>query len=126
MHAPLTEVLAVIVQNPISRLPQARACATDNLRPLECGRPPARPDTAAAGKLRERYFFHRGVIKTVGESCIVHDPAIAHIDTMVQVAAPRRDDVRARKRLLVLEQTSVEEAHDGALEALASPIGGTG
>lgn len=93
-QTPLAEVLAIVGQQPVAVL------AYPGTRPANClSRVEARngigsdPDRATAGEMSERYLFHRPSAKPVAESCIMHDFAIADVDSVVQITATRRDNV---------------------------------
>jgi hypothetical protein len=43
--------------------------------------------------MRERHLFDRSSVDSVTESRVMHDLAVAYVDSMVQIAATRCDDV---------------------------------
>ncbi len=56
------------------------------------------PDLLASGKLDEGHFFHRSVVQRAAVPGVVHNLAVAYVDTVVAIAAAQCDKVGARHR----------------------------
>jgi len=110
VNAPFTEVLAVIVEDPIPILPHARARASNDFRTVKYGLPPpAGPDAPASCELRERHFCYGTPEKTMRQTGIMYDSPISNVDPMMQIATTWRENVRARQRLITFRQEAVKK-----------------
>jgi hypothetical protein len=93
-QTPLAEVLAVIGKQPITILTYPGARALDYLLAFEARRrmrfDPHRP---AARESSQRDFFDWPPMQATCESCVVHHVAVAHIDSVVQIASARCNKV---------------------------------
>jgi hypothetical protein len=57
--------------------------------------------------MSERNLFYRSPTQTVRETRVVNDPATADVDSVMQIAATRCDEVRAQRRFLVTGQEPI-------------------
>jgi hypothetical protein len=63
--------------------------------------------------MRERNLFHRSPTQTMREPGVVNDLATADVDSMMQIAATRCDEVRAQRRFLVTGQKPIATVYPG-------------
>ena len=111
-QTPLTEVLAVVGQQPIAIFPHAGSCPAHDFSSVEVGlRVRSHPHAPSAREMSERNFFHRSSAQTVREPRIVNDLASANVDAVMQIAAPGCDEVRAQRRFEVPDQKPVAETN---------------
>jgi hypothetical protein len=93
-QTPLAEVLAIVGKQPVAVLAYPGARSAYGLSRVEArSRIGSDRDRATAGEISERYLFHRSSAKPVAESRVMHDFAIADIDSVVQITTTRRDNV---------------------------------
>ena len=94
MQTPLAEVLAVVGEQTITVFTYPGTRSANCLSRVEArSRTGSDPDRATAGEISERYLFHRPSAKPEAESRVMHDLAIADVDSVVQITTTRRDDV---------------------------------
>jgi hypothetical protein len=87
-------VLAVVGEQPITVLPHPRARPTDHFSRFEARSCAGLdPDGAAVAETGERNLLDRPSMQSVRESSVMHDVAVADVDTMMQIAAPRGNNV---------------------------------
>jgi len=67
--------------------------------------------------MSKRYFFHRPPVQAVPESRVMNDLATADVDSVVQIAAARCDDVCTQGRLWASGQDPLAQL--AVLRALA-------
>jgi hypothetical protein len=91
-------VLAVIAQQPIATFAETLPRAADHFLIIKARCLNAYPDAVPAGKLRDRYLFHRSTSKTRGKSAIVDDPLMPRVQPMMGVEAARREQVSGQLR----------------------------
>jgi hypothetical protein len=91
-------VLAVIAQQPIATFAETLPGAADHFLIIKGRCLDAYPDAVPAGKLRERYLFHRPTSKTRDESAIVDDPLMARVQPMMGVETARAEQVSGQLR----------------------------
>src|SRR5262249_3563453 len=105
VQTPFAEVLTVVRQQPVAvfAYPGARPMNHFSTREVRW-RIGSDPDRAAASETIESCFFHRPFVKAVCKSRIVHDPAAANVDSVMQISATRCDNVRAQQRFLLGDQ----------------------
>ena len=104
-QTPFAEVLTVIGQQPIAVFPHAGSCPADDLSNVEIRwRVRSHPDTLPAREMSERNFFHLSSAQTVREPRVVNDLASTDVDAVMQVTAPRCDNVRTQRGFLVPDQ----------------------
>jgi hypothetical protein len=93
-QTPFAEVLAVVGQQPVAILAYSRARPPNYLSTIEgLRRVGSDPDRTAAGETSERNFFHRTSAQAVCQSRVVHHRAAADVDSVVQIATTRCDNV---------------------------------
>jgi hypothetical protein len=108
IHAPLTQVLAVIAQKAIAVFsdPGARPLhdigASQLLAPCR-----ADPHRMAVCETCERSLLDRSPVPVFGEGGIVHHRTAAHINTMVCIGETRRNEVSTQRWLLMARQQPV-------------------
>src|SRR5437773_1585081 len=94
VQTPFAEVLTVVRQQPVSVLAHPGARPLDHFSTRESRwRIGSDPDRATAGETIESCFFHRASAQAVCESRVVHDPAAANVDSVMQISATRCDNV---------------------------------
>jgi hypothetical protein len=77
-------MLAIVGQQPIAVFPHPGARPADGLLRVENrGYIGSDPDRATARETSESHLLHRSAMKSVTESRVMHDLAIANIDSMV-------------------------------------------
>ena len=64
--------------------------------------------------MRQRNLFHRSPTQTMREPGVVNDFATADVDSVMQIAATRCDEVRAQRRFLVTGQKPIGIVYPGA------------
>jgi hypothetical protein len=108
VQTPFAEVLTVIGQQPIAVFPHTGSCSADDLSNVEIGwRIRSHPDAPSAREMSERNFFHRSSAQAVREPRVVNDLASTDVDAVMQIAAPRRDNVRTQRGFSVPDQEPV-------------------
>jgi hypothetical protein len=111
-QAPLAEVLTVVRQQPIAILPYPGACPFDHLLGVKIGGGVKfDPHRLAAGESIQRHFFDRSPVQATCETGVMNDPAITHIDSVMQIAAPAGNEVRAQRRLVILRRQMFQASH---------------
>ena len=63
--------------------------------------------------MRERNLFHRSPTQSMREPGVVNDLATADVDSVMQIAATRCDEVRAQRRFLVTGQEPIGTVYPG-------------
>jgi hypothetical protein len=107
-QTPFAEVLTVIGQQPITVFPHTGSCSADDPSNVEIGwRGRSHPHALAAREMSQRNFFHRSSAQTVREPRVVNDLASTDVDAVMQIAAPRCDNVRTQRGFLVSDQEPV-------------------
>ena len=93
-QTPFAEVLTVVGQQSVGVFAQSGARSADHLPTIEVrcriGSDPAR---VAARETSERNLFHRPSVEAMCESRVMHDLAIADVDSVMLVTTARRDNV---------------------------------
>ena len=93
-QTPFAEVRAVVGQQSVSVFAQSGARSEDHLPTIEIrcriGSDAAR---VAARETSERNFFHRPSVKAVCESRVMHDLAIADVDSVMPITTTLCDNV---------------------------------
>ena len=83
-QTPFAEMLAVVGEEAVAVLAESRERPADHLAAIEIlRRIGSYPDRLAAGETSERNFFHRPSAQTVRESRVMHDFAVANVDSVV-------------------------------------------
>jgi hypothetical protein len=102
---PLAEVLTVVGQQPVAVLAYPGARALDHLWTLEARkRMRIDPHRSAACESNKRDLFDWSPVQPNCESCVVHDVAVAHVDSVMQIASAGCNEVRAQRRFLTLQR----------------------
>jgi hypothetical protein len=119
VYTPLTEVLAVVGEEPIAVFSDPGARPPHDLGSLQsmglCG---SDPYGMSVSEAREGSLFHRSPVPVLGKGGVVHDSAAAHIDTVMSVGETRRNEVRAQGGLFMCGQQPVASAR--ATQGLAA------
>jgi hypothetical protein len=111
-QTPLAEVLTVVRPQPVAVLTYPGASPPDHLLTLEVGRNMRfDPYRAAAGESSQRNFFDGAPAQPICESRVVHDLAIANVDSVMQISPARCNEVRAQRRLLKLRGQLFQASH---------------
>src|ERR1019366_2072365 len=101
-EAPIAEVLAVIGQQAIIVLAEARSSASDNfLGGIRRPRVIHDPHIVAIGKSRQGYFLDRPALPESGAARIMHHSTVADIHPMMAVPATRSRQMSPQRRLLL-------------------------
>src|SRR5882757_40477 len=69
------------------------------------------PHRAAAGESSQRDFFDRPPVQPTCKSRVMHDLAIANVDSVMQITAAGCNEVRAQRRLLALRHQLFQASH---------------
>lgn len=75
----------------------------------------SQPHTLTARETSERNFFHRSSAQTMREAGLVNDLAMTDVDSAVQIAEARHDEVRIQRRFLVTPHWGRRPARAGAI-----------
>src|SRR5882757_10293474 len=111
-HTPLAEVLTVVRQKPISVLAYPGTRPADHLSGVEVRRRVRfDPHRVAAGESRHRDLFDWPPVQATRKSRVMHDPAITHVDPVMQIAAAGCNEVRAQRWLLALRRQLSQAGH---------------
>jgi hypothetical protein len=111
-QAPLAEVLTVVGQQPITILPYPGARPFDHLSGVKVrGRVKFDPDRLAACESIHGDFFDRSPVQATCKPGVMNDPAITHIDSVMQIAAAAGNEVRAQRRLVILRRQLFQANH---------------
>jgi hypothetical protein len=111
-QTPLAEVLTVVRQHPVAVLAYPGASSLDHLLTLEVGRDMRfDPYRAAAGESSQRNFFDGSPAQPICKSRVMHDLAIAHIDSVVQISSTGCNEVRTQRWLLKLWDQLFQASH---------------
>src|SRR4051794_33043591 len=92
-------MLAVVGHDPIAALAQPRSRSFHHFTATEAARFTSYADAVAAGETFKRNVFHRSAPHSVCEARVVNDATVTHIDAMVRVERPRRDEMGRKPRL---------------------------
>jgi hypothetical protein len=112
VYTPLTEVLAVVAEEPIAVFSEPGACPPHDLRSLQSiGPSGSDPYGVSVSEARERSLFHRSAVPVLGKSGVMHDGAAAHIDTVMRIGETRRDEVRAQRGLFMRRKQPIASAN---------------
>jgi hypothetical protein len=94
-QTPLAEVLAIIGQQSITVLADARTRpANDFFTVKVSGGATPQPQGSSRGEKCERDFFYRTASQASGETTVMHDFPLTDVDAMVKIAATSRDHMR--------------------------------
>jgi hypothetical protein len=108
LQAPLTEVLAVVTEQSVAVLADPGARAARHFIAIEPRRGMCSDrDRACQGEACERNLFHRTAAPFSHHGPVVNDVATTDIDTVMEEATARRNQVRAQGGLLSGHQESV-------------------
>jgi hypothetical protein len=108
VQAPFAEVLAVVAEHPIAILSHPRTRAADHFSALKANPPTGSdPDTASPHEASKRNLFHRSPERVRPEGPVVNDPPVTDIDTVMDEAEARSEQMRTQRRFLVERQKSV-------------------
>ena len=101
-QTPLAEVLAIVPEEMVAILAETGPRAVDDFLGSEPGRcTRSHPYTPPATEALERNLFHRSPGHEPGNGAAMDDLTRTHIDAMVDVSDPMRDEVRAGRRFRV-------------------------
>jgi len=99
-HAPLAEVFAIIRQQVVAILAQARAGPANYFVPVGPTQfLDAKPDRASLSELRKGHLFHRTSTQSAGQASVLHHPSSTHVDAVMRITPTRRHHVRPKGRL---------------------------
>jgi hypothetical protein len=102
-QTPLAEVLTVVRQQPVAVLAYPGAGPPDHLLTFEAGGDMRfDPYRAAAGESSQRNFFDGSPAQPICKPGVMHDLAIAHVDSVMQISSAGCNEVRTQRRLLKL------------------------
>jgi len=94
-QTPLAEVLAIVGQQSITVLADARTRpANDFFSVKVSGGATPHPQGSSCGEKRERDFFYRAAAQASGETTVMHDSPLTDVDAMVKIAAAPRNHMR--------------------------------
>jgi hypothetical protein len=94
MDAPLAEMFAVVGQGPVSLLPESRTRSRDHRVAIESRVDMSvNADGTSARELRERDFLDRPATPVTGQARIMDNPAVSHVNAVMQVSEATSDDV---------------------------------
>src|ERR1700677_4653640 len=98
-ETPIAEVLAIVAQQPIIVLPEARAGAPDDLigRKLRLGMIDDR-QRMTVGESSQRHLLHRSALPERREPRVMHHATVADVDAVMAVSSTRCGQVRAERR----------------------------
>jgi hypothetical protein len=95
-QTPLAEVLAIIGQQSITVLADARTRAANDFFTVKVsGGVTPHPQGPSRGEKCERDFFYRTAAQASGEATVMHDVPLTDVDAMVKIAATSRNHMRA-------------------------------
>ena len=97
---PLTEVLAVVCQEPIAVFAEARAYPLHHFTAIEARCIVSNPDAVAMSEIFERNVFHRTASQSMGKAGVVDHPTVANEDAVVAIECSRADEMRSERRLI--------------------------
>lgn len=99
-QTPFTEVLAIVGQEAVALLSQARLGAVDDFLRRKFRRYPAPHGyRSSSAKVSQRNLLHRSPGEEAGNCPTVYDFSVAHVDAMMDIADARCDQMRAKRRL---------------------------
>ena len=102
-QAPLAKVFAVVADDVISILAKPAAGTENDILAVEAWiRVGAYGDGPAASEFPQRNLFHRSAAEAADETRVMDDPAVTHVEAVMDVAAARRDEMRGQWRLFAL------------------------
>jgi hypothetical protein len=102
VYTPLTQVLTVVAEEPISVLSKPGARPPHDLRTWQSVGPcRSHPYRLSLSEQLERYLFHRSSAPVAGKAAVMHDGASADIDTVMRIGETRCNEVRAQRRLFI-------------------------
>ncbi len=93
-HTPLAEMLAVVSEEAITVLADPRARSTYDLLPGEAeALMRSKPESVPVSETRDRNLFDRSPAKGALQSGVMDNPAAAHVNAVVSIREPWRNDV---------------------------------
>ena len=106
-HCPRTEMLAVVGQDAVAALAQARACSLHDFATIKAARVASNPYGMAASETLERNVLHGSAPRSVRQARVVNDAPVAGVDPVMCVDRSRGDKVRSEWRFLAGDQSPV-------------------
>jgi hypothetical protein len=113
-------MLAVVGEESVAILAGTRACSLDD----HCCSEPgglfaSHDDRAPAAEVPQRYLLHRSAGQKPGNCPTVHDPAVTHVDAVMEKAESRCDEMCAKRRLFRVGQSPLGSAMPSPCESLS-------
>jgi hypothetical protein len=94
-QTPLAEVLAIVGQQSITVLTDARTRPANDFFPVKVsGGATSHPQGSSRGEKCERDFFYRTAAQASGATTVMYDFPLTDVDAMVKIAAAPRNHMR--------------------------------
>jgi hypothetical protein len=107
-NAPCAEVLTVIGQEAVTVFAYSGASPADYFIAIEPGGFLDRdPDRVSVPELRNRDLFHWTPVQPVLQTCVLHDPAAARVNTVMLIAATGCHEMCTQRRFIARSQKGV-------------------
>jgi len=123
VQAPLDEVFAVVAEQAVTLLAEARTCAPDDLVGRVTGLAVFDHEHGpTTGEFLERHFFHRLAHDVVHQRAVVNYAAVARVDAVMRKTQEGCHQVRARFRRLSGRQLENDATRDARIDVVGAEL----